>query len=254
MEAQEIVRFNNVSFSFEQTPVLRDVSLSIEAGDFVSVIGPNGGGKTTLARLMLGLLKPDSGWIRVFNKSPYVSRKRLGYVPQFSLFDPQFPATVMDVALMGRLTRGIGFYSREDKEAAVKALEEVGLQGLEKRSFSELSGGQRQRLLIARAVAGDPELLLLDEPTSSVDTAVEKKIGDLLQTLHKRMTIIMITHDLGFVSQCVDKLVCVNTDVRLHHTEDVTAEMIQTLYGAPVKMVDHTSEIHLPEMGGSCDE
>jgi len=254
MDTKEIVRFEEVSFSFHETPAVKNVSLVIEDGDFVSVIGPNGGGKTTLAKLMLGLLKPDKGKIKVFGKNPAVSRERVGYVPQFSLFDPQFPATVMDVALMGRLKRGIVFYGKADKAAAFNALDEVGLQGLERRSFSELSGGQRQRLLIARAIAGDPDLLLLDEPTSSVDTAVEKKIGELLQTLHNRMTIIMITHDLGFVSQCVDKLVCVNTEVRLHETQDVTAEMIRDLYGAPVKIVDHSSVIEMPDMGGSCNE
>ena len=146
---------------------------------------------------------------------------------------------------MGRLSKPLGFYSREDKEAAEAALREVGMEGFENRTFSALSGGQRQRVLIARALSGNPEILILDEPTSNVDTAVELRLRDLLEKLHERLTIIMITHDLGFVAESVNTIICVNVWVKLHAAHKVTPEMIQRLYGGPVHMVDH--DTHLGE-------
>jgi zinc transport system ATP-binding protein len=241
MMDDEVIRFEHVHFSYNGTEVLTDVGFVIHAGDFVSIIGPNGGGKTTLAKLILGLVHPDTGRIEVFGRPPVQGRKRIGYIPQYSEFDHQFPVTVLDVVLMGRLTRGIGFYSKEDRKAAVKALEEVDLGGMEQRSFADLSGGQRQRVLIARALAGDPEILLMDEPTSSVDTAVEGRIRELLENLRRELTILLITHDLGFVSSCVNKLVCVNRKVHLHKSRKITPELIEELYGAPMQMIDHTS-------------
>ncbi len=228
-------------FSYNGSKVLTGVSFTIEEGDFVSVIGPNGGGKTTLAKLILGLLDPDSGNIEVLGTTPARARTALGYVPQFSRFDRQFPASVLDVVLMGKLEKRIGFYSREDKRQASRALEEVNLPGFENRPLSELSGGQQQRVLIARALAGRPKILLLDEPTASVDTSVEGKLKELLDELRKSLTILMITHDLGFVSQSVNKIVCVNRTVKLHESREVTPEMIEDLYGAPVHLVDHES-------------
>jgi zinc transport system ATP-binding protein len=148
---------------------------------------------------------------------------------------------VLDVVLMGKLRKRIGFYSQGDKEAASRALEAVQLPGFEHRSFSELSGGQQQRVLIARALAGEPKILLLDEPTASVDTSVEGKLKELLDSFRSYLTILMITHDLGFVSQNVNKIICVNRSVNLHESREVTPDMIEELYGAPVHLVDHTS-------------
>jgi zinc transport system ATP-binding protein len=240
----EAVRFESVRFAYDGLSVVEDATFTVADGDFLSVIGPNGAGKTTLAKLLLGLLEPQAGRIRVFGKSPQAARSELGYVPQYAQFDPAFPVTVMDVALMGRLGPGIGPYRREDRRAARAALAEVGLEELEGRPFAALSGGQRQRVLIARALAGSPRLLLLDEPTANVDAAVESRLSTLLERLNERMTIILITHDLGFVSDMVQHVVCVNRWVKVHPTEEVTPEMITGLYGGNVRIVRHDKTEH----------
>ncbi len=236
-----IISFSGVDFSYNGAQVLEGVSFGIERGDFATVIGPNGGGKTTLAKLLLGLLEPDQGRISVLGESPERASRRIGYVPQYSQFDPQFPITVLDVVLMGRLSKPIGFYSRNDKKAAEEALGDVNLAGFGHRSFAELSGGQRQRVLVARALAGNPEVLLMDEPTSSVDTSVEEKLKEMLNRLNSYLTIILITHDLGFVSTCINKIVCVNRVVHMHTPREVSPELLSELYGTPVQFVDHTS-------------
>lgn len=240
----EAVRFESVRFAYDGLSVVEDATFTVGDGDFLSVIGPNGAGKTTLAKLLLGLLEPQHGRIRVFGRSPQAARSELGYVPQYAQFDPAFPVTVMDVALMGRLGPRIGPYRREDRRSARAALAEVGLEDLESRPFAALSGGQRQRVLIARALAGNPRLLILDEPTANVDAAVESRLSTLLRTLNERMTIVLITHDLGFVSDAVQHVVCVNRWVRVHPTEEVTAEMISGLYGGNVRIVRHDKTEH----------
>lgn len=236
-----IISFSGVDYSYNGTRVLEGVSFGIERGDFATIIGPNGGGKTTLAKLMLGLLEPEGGAIRVLGDSPERASRKIGYVPQYSQFDPQFPITVLDVVLMGRLSKPIGFYSRSDKKAAEKALEDVNLSRFGHRSFAELSGGQRQRVLVARALAGNPEVLLMDEPTSSVDTSVEEKLKEMLNRLNSYLTILLITHDLGFVSTCINKIVCVNRVVHMHTPREVTPELLSELYGTPVQFVDHST-------------
>lgn len=231
-------------FSYDGHPVLEDVNLSIPQGDFVSVIGPNGGGKTTLLKLMLGLLKPARGEVRVFGATPEEARPRIGYMPQQTQLDPQFPATVMDVALMGRLGHGrpFGLYSKKDKRVVTKALEQVSLDGLMKKPFASISGGQRQRLFIARALACEPELLLLDEPTANLDLAMEGDLYELLQTLNQRLTIVMVSHDIGFVSEVVKSVMCVKRKVLMHPTSAITGEIINEIYGSPMKMVRHNGQ------------
>ena len=241
MANQEIVGFDDVSFSYNGHPAVEHVTFSVAHGDFVSMVGPNGGGKTTLVKLILGLLRPTKGTVRLFGAPPEETRHRAGYLPQHARLDPQFPATVMDVALMGRLGLGSAFgpYGTEDKEAAKAALERVGLKDFENRRFSELSGGQRQRLLIARALACDPELLLMDEPTAHLDHAVEGQFHELLSELNKRMTILVVSHDLAFVSEFVEKVICVKGQVRMHSTSEVTGQVINDMYGSPRRMVRH---------------
>ncbi len=238
------VRFSEVSFAYENLPVLTDVSLAIEAGDTVSVVGPNGGGKTTLLKLILGLLRPTRGSVRVFGRGPEESRGRVGYVPQQVLYDPQFPMQVEDVVLMGRLgNRRAGPYSHADREAAGAALEAVGLAGLRHRGFAALSGGQRQRVLIARALASEAALLLLDEPTSHVDRTAEEELYALLGELAKRLTLVMASHDLGVVWSLTNKVICVNVTARIHPTASLTGEMIQGLYAHDVSAVRHREEV-----------
>lgn len=162
-------------------------------------------------------------------------------MPQHPQLDPQFPATVLDVALMGRLGHGrpFGPYSRKDKDVVAGVLDQVGLYNLRKEAFSSISGGQRQRLFIARALACEPELLLLDEPTANLDMAMEGDLYELLQTLNERLTVVMVSHDLGFVSKFVKRVICVKRKVFMHPTSEITGEIINEMYGSPMKIVRH---------------
>lgn len=235
-----IISFQDVDFSYNSEPILKDVNLEIHPGEFVSVIGPNGGGKTSLLLLALGMLRPNRGTVQVFGRAPERERSRLGYVPQFTRFDPLFPVTVYDVVQMGRLGRfWTGPYRKEDREAALTALEQVGLAELRRRSFSELSGGQRQRVLIARALATEPEVLLLDEPTANVDRLATDKLYELLVELNQRLTVVLVSHDLGIVSRFVSSVVCVNKTVFTHPVSELTGEMIRDLYGGEIALVRH---------------
>jgi zinc transport system ATP-binding protein len=242
------VDIRDLWFSYNGLPVLQDVNLSIQTGQKVCMVGPNGGGKTTLVKLILGLLHPTQGTVRVFGGQPEVERKRIGYAPQHSVFDPKFPVSVTDVVLMGRIGRAnlLGPYRRRDRHAASEAIEAVGLSNLARRAFSDLSGGQRQRVLIARAIASSPELLLLDEPTANLDIGVEAEFHELLEHLSEKLTLIIVSHDVGFVSQLVDKVVCVHGSVALHPTAELTGELMNDLYGHDVMLVrhDHNCQDH----------
>lgn len=239
-----IIEFKNVSFAYGDAQVLERVTFSIHERESVCMIGPNGGGKSTLLKLMLGLLRPAAGRITVFGKTPEQALHRIGYMPQYVLFDPQFPVTVLDIVLMGRLgMRRTGRYSRSDKESALEILGKLGLGKVAHEGFARLSGGQRQRALIARALVSNPDILLLDEPTANVDPLIEEKLGDILKHLNKFVTIIMVSHDLGFVSQMFKTVICVNRRVFVHPTGDITSKVIHELYsGKPRRIVQHTTE------------
>ncbi|MCX7816397.1 MAG: ABC transporter ATP-binding protein [Syntrophales bacterium] len=244
-EKADAISFENVTFTYNGAPVLEDVKFSLEERTFVSVVGPNGGGKTTMLKLILGILKPTRGEVKVFGCPPEKVRQCVGYMPQHMLFDPKFPMTVMDVVLMGRLgkdTWGIWPYRKKDKEIALETLDKVGMVGYEERLFMSLSGGERQRVLIARALATEPRLLLLDEPTTNVDVVAEGEIFKLLDEMSREITVVVVSHDLGFVSQFVKKVICVNRRVVLHPTDAVTGDVICSLYGADVHIVRHGRE------------
>lgn len=237
---QPAVAIRNLDFSFGRTEVLREVSLEIAPGDFACIVGPNGGGKTTLLRLMLGLLTPDRGEVRIFGRPPGEARATMAYTPQHLLFDPDFPVTAMDVTLMGRLTGGMHLrYNRKDRQAARHALEEVDLAELANRPFSSLSGGQRQRVLIARALASQPDVILLDEPTASLDPHTENELHRLLHDLNERMTLVMVSHDVGFVCEMVHTVICVNRQVTVHPTQHLTGQVIDELYGRGTRAIRH---------------
>lgn len=208
------------------------------------VVGPNGGGKSTLVKLVLGLLTPQSGTIRVLGESPSESRAAIGYVPQSLQFDPRFPITVLDVVLMGRLGSGLrlGPFGRRDKEVADKALQRVDLNGLSRRRFSKLSGGQRQRALIARALVDEPRLLLLDEPTANVDQTFETQFQRTLRELAAEMPIVLVSHDLGFVSSWVEHVLCVNRNVHIHPTTSISGKTLHEIFDHEVVAVRHDQD------------
>lgn len=237
-----VIEVKDLSFRFDGgPPVLDDVNLEIAAGDFASVIGPNGGGKTTLVKLIVGLLNPTEGRVRVFGGSPVKARPRIGYMPQHAMMDPRFPVRAIDVVLMGRLGSGrrFGNYNREDRTAAAGALAKAGLENVGFRPFSDLSGGQRQRVLLARALVTNPELLLLDEPAAGLDHKVEQDFFELLQELNRRLTIVLVTHDLGFVAGFVRTVICVHGHVDIHSTSALDGRAISEIYGGDVRMVLH---------------
>jgi zinc transport system ATP-binding protein len=238
------VEIRGVSFAYGTTPVLDDVNLTIQPRQAVCIVGPNGGGKTTLVKLIIGLLMPDRGEIRVFGQSPQRARLRIGYMPQHAQLDPQFPVNAMDVGLMGRLGgRGpagwFGHFGAADRRAARDALAQVEMEPLARRPLAALSGGQRQRVLIARALCSQPDLLLLDEPTANVDSHIETQLVHILRRLNDRMTIVLVSHDLGFVSNLVETVVCVNRRVVVHPTREFNGSAIREIYGGDVRMVRH---------------
>lgn len=237
---------HGLSFAYDDgRPVLEDVDIEIDRRDVVAIVGPNGGGKTTLLRLLLGLETPTRGEVRVLGKDPRQARPLVGYMPQHTALDPRFPVRVLDVVLMGRLhqARWFGGHSRADVRAAQRALADVALEGFEKRPFAALSGGERQRVLIARALASEPALLLLDEPTANVDQAAGAHFHDLLAGLASRMTVVLVSHDLGFVSRFVSKVVCVHRRVRVHPTSEVNGRVLRDLYGEELVLVRHDHDV-----------
>jgi zinc transport system ATP-binding protein len=229
MADKNIITFENVYFSYNKAPVLENVSFQVKELSSVCILGPNGGGKSTLLKLILGLIKPVSGKIRVLGAPPEKVRRRIGYMPQYTSFDPFFPIRVMDIVLMGRLEQHwLGAYSRKDKEAAWRTLELLSLEDVVNKNFSSLSGGQRQRVLIARALASEPEILLLDEPTANIDPGFEIDLQKTLEILSRKVTILTVSHDVGFVSKQYKNVLCVNRTVIKHPTGKIKGEMIYT--------------------------
>lgn len=234
------IEFEDVSFSYGGVPVITGVNLAINEGDFVYVIGPNGSGKTTLLKLVVGLVRPQQGTVRVFGLAPEKARSRIGYVAQSSRHDAGIPMSVRDVVLMGRLSANrIGRYEDEDLAATQRILERLQVVDLADRPFSDLSGGQKQRVLIARALVSDPDLVLLDEPTANIDVEAREGILDLLEELRGEITIVMVSHDVGFVPHSVNKVVCVNRSVVMHPTGEITAESVDQVFGRQMRLVRH---------------
>jgi len=235
-----VIQCEQLSFSYGEIPILTNVSFTIQRLDAIALVGPNGGGKSTLLKLILGLLTPQSGAIRVLGTTPRQARPKVGYMPQYLQYDPSFPVSVMDVVLMGRAgSMGLWRYSAEDRRVARETMAELAVDDLADRSFNSLSGGQRQRILIARALVCEPEILLLDEPTANVDPAAHLQFFEILKELTRRVTVLTVSHDLGFVSQVMSRVFCVNRQVKIHPTSELTGEVIREMYGGDVRMVRH---------------
>lgn len=239
---KKAVRINNLSVYYGQTPALAGVCLEVDDGEYLGIIGPNGGGKTTLLKAILGLVPITSGTIEVYGRKSVANRTLVGYVPQISGLDKKFPITVREVVLMGRLKKKLTLFhkfTREDKDAADELLEKVGIHNLARRQISALSGGEFQKMLIARALAVNPKLLLLDEPTANVDAKSRDTIYQLLEELNKSMTIILVTHDLLAVSSQVRRLACLNRCLVYHGEPELNESIVNSLYGCPVDLIAH---------------
>lgn len=252
---EPVVDIANVSLALGDVTILEDVSLKVERGDFLAVLGPNGGGKSTLLKLMLGLLKPDSGSIHILGHAPGEAGGRIGYLPQHTHVSTSFPITVLEAVHMGTVQsgfRGIAGLARTPSETdkARQALERVNMLEYAKRSLSGLSGGQKQRVFIARALVSDPALLLLDEPTASVDSASRHSLFTLLSELNEEMTVIMVSHDISSLVSGVKSVACVNRTLHFHEAPEITDEMYRMTYGGtdesccPIELVTHGTVPH----------
>ena len=242
MKEEAIISIKNMWAGYESDMVLEDVSFEMFPRDYIGLIGPNGGGKTTLIRVILGLLKPDRGSISVMGEDPKKGRSQIGYVSQFQVEDKHFPINVWDVVSMGRLQRRLFNNLRlttEDKEEIEQALRETGMLDFRKQNMNELSGGQRQRVFISRALVTQPKLLLLDEPTSSVDSRSSHQLYDLLAELNDHLAILLISHDLTAISTYVKTVGCVNRRLVYQGTKEITNEMLETAYECPVDLIAH---------------
>lgn len=238
------IDIDNLSFAYQDFLVLRNVSLRINENQFIGIIGPNGGGKTTLLKLILGFLQPTSGTIQLFGRPPAAMQSHIAYVPQSVRLDKQFPISALEVVLQGRLQQlpWYGWFRKEDKDAAISALEQVGMLSFQDKAFGTLSGGQAQRVLIARALVSNPTLLLLDEPTSSIDSKAQAEIYDLLRSLQGKMTILMVTHDLETVIALVESVICVQHSVMTLKPQEVCEHFAIGLYHTPLVKLNSKQE------------
>jgi zinc transport system ATP-binding protein len=238
----ELIKLNKVTAGYDNGIVLRDVSLTVSDRDFIGVIGPNGGGKTTLIKLILGIIKPVSGTIQRFDNQ---EGSFIGYLPQQSHIDRKFPITVQDIVLSGLMSAGRALhrYSAADKTQASELLEQMGIGHLGRRTAGELSGGQLQRVFICRALISSPKLLILDEPNTFVDNRFEHEMYELLQQFNKKMAIMIISHDVGTISYFVKTIACVNTYLHYHPSNIITEEQLAG-YNCPLQIITHGDVPH----------
>ena len=246
MTAKELVKLENVWVYNDGILVLEAINLSIESNDFLGIIGPNGGGKTTLLKVILGLVKPNRGKITVLGMPPERGRKYIGYISQFNLFDHDFPISVFEVVLMGRYNKSGLFhrYSEEDRKATTEALKTVEMLGYKDRQVGKLSGGEQQRVFIARALVTNPQLLLLDEPTASIDPNMQAEFYELLDKLKEEMAIVLVSHDISAVSIYVNEIACLNHQLFYHGSKEVSAEELEKAYRCPVQLIAHGTVPH----------
>lgn len=256
--SDSLIVLRQVDFSYGNTPVLENVNLEIRSGDFVAMIGPNGGGKTTLMKIMLGLLKPTRGQALVLGQTPPLRHGNLGYVPQNTHRNADFPITVAETVHTGLLGSGGLYKAPAAGEQVRHALERVGMTDYADRRLGDLSGGQRQRALIARALVSSPQILFLDEPASNIDPSGQESLYNLLYQLNQAMTIVVVSHDLLALSQRVKSVVCVNRAAHYHSGPTIDATMLGAMYNCPVDLIAHglphrVLGEHTHQHGNCCD-
>lgn len=241
----KILEIKSVYAGYNDELVLKDISLDIFDDDFIGIIGPNGGGKTTLLNVILGLIKPFKGTVNFFDDNKTERNNKIGYLPQLNKIDNKFPITVKEVVLSG-LIYGLGLfkrYTKADKLTATKILKQIGICDIKNNSIGELSGGQMQKVLLARAIVSSPRLLILDEPNTYVDNQFEGELYEILKELNKEMAIIIVSHDLGTISSYVKTIACVNQNLHYHKSNKITEQQLAS-YNCPIKLITHGEVPH----------
>lgn len=243
MQYTSIITLRNVGVNYEQSIALEDVNLDIFEDDFIGIIGPNGGGKTSLVKAIMGVV-PHSGEIEF---APALRRKnhlKIGYMPQVSQFDTRFPISIEEVVLSGlQSEKGFfGRYTHADRQRATELLKQMGIDQIASRPIGEVSGGQLQRALLCRAIIAEPKLLILDEPTNFVDNNFEREFYALVKQLHERMAVMIVSHDVGTITSLVNAIICVNRHVHRHDSNILTEEQLRN-YDCPIQVVSHG---HIP--------
>ncbi|MCC8197810.1 MAG: metal ABC transporter ATP-binding protein [Tannerellaceae bacterium] len=241
----KIIEIRNVSAGYGKKVVLRDINLDVFQDDFLGIIGPNGGGKTTLLKLILNLLSPMEGEIRFYVKGQKVPKVRIGYLPQMNQIDKKFPVSVKEVVASGLSFEKPRFrsFTPEQEERIEEVLLQMGLEDLSGRAIGELSGGQLQRVLLGRSIVSNPQVLILDEPNSYVDKRFESRFYQLLEEINQRSAIILVSHDMGTVLTLVKNIACVNETLHYHAGSNISEEWLGETYACPIELVGHG---HLP--------
>lgn len=220
-----VVSINNLTFSYSKENILEDINLTVNENDFLAIIGPNGGGKSTLLKNILGIQTPNSGTVKVLGENAEKNLSKIGYVPQNTNINTDFPIKVIEVVMMGHVghKRPLFGYKKEEITCALGALKQVGMEKFSEKKIGSLSGGQRQRVMIARALCANPSILLLDEPTASIDVDGQKQIYDLLKELNKSITVIVVSHDISVILSYANKVAHINKTLTFHDIEHETS-------------------------------
>ena len=242
----ELIRIEHVTAGYEGKVVLQDISLNVYPNDFLGIIGPNGGGKTTLLKIILGLLPPMKGQVRFFHEGQEVPAIRIGYLPQMNRIDRKFPISVREVIASGLASEKPRFrdYTTEQKQRIEEIIRQMGLEEQKNRAISDLSGGQLQRVLLGRSMVSKPEILILDEPNSYVDKRFESHFYKLLTEVNQESAIILVSHDIGTVLSMVKNIACVNETLHYHSGTHISSEWLEDKYACPIELVGHGNLPH----------
>lgn len=246
MTKEPIIELNGICAAYDQKQVLEDVNLTVYEKDFLGIIGPNGGGKTTLMKVILGLLPPTAGTINFYHHGNKCMDITMGYLPQYNSIDKKFPISVYEVVLSGLNKQKSLFlsFTKEQHRKVQEVIAKMGLEGLEDRAIGQLSGGQLQRALLGRALVSDPEVIILDEPNTYIDKRFEAKLYSLLEEINKERAIILVSHDIGTVLQNVKSIACVNGELDYHPDTEVSAEWLEAKFDCPIELLGHGTIPH----------
>lgn len=241
MNNRPIIELQDIEVAYDEKTVLRDVNLTVYEKDFLGIIGPNGGGKTTLIKVILRLLKPKKGSLRFYADGKSVEEIKIGYLPQYNNIDKKFPISVYDVVLSGLSRQKSLFrrFSKEQRQRVNDVIRQMGLEGLEQRTIGQLSGGQLQRALLGRAIISQPDVVILDEPNTYIDKRFEAKLYDLLGEINREHAIILVSHDIGTVLQNVKTIACVNETLDYHPDTEISSEWLEKRFGCPIEILGH---------------